>query len=395
MIDAETQQSVELRVVHSIRDIPEADWQALVGEEGSPFTEWTWLDCLEEAGCVGSSRGEAATDHASGWYACHLALYRGEQLIAAAPAYLKGNSEGEFVFDWSWADLARRIRVPYYPKLIVAVPFSPVTGERVLVRTGEDREALTSLIARAVRDVSGELGAHSAHVLFPNESEVPYWEASGYARRVGVQYHWHNKGYATWEDFLASFNSKRRHQLKREASQAEKQGISIETLTPDRITPAMVDAMFDFYGVTVDKFSWGRRYLNRAFFELVATRFKRNLAWVVATQDGAPIAGAFNVAKGKRLYGRYWGAKVDLPFLHFNVCYYHGVKHAIARGLEAFEPGAGGEHKRPRGFEPTLTHSAHYLADARMRDIVGEFLVRERAAIEAHVAGGGDDDVTT
>lgn len=383
---------LELTVAHSIRDASEAEWGTLAGEDSSPFVEWTWLDCLEEAGCVGSARGGASTDHASGWFSCHLMLRREGELIAAAPAYLKGNSEGEFVFDWSWADLASRIRTPYYPKLIVAVPFSPVTGERVLVKQGEDRGALTSLLARAARDVAGKLGAHGTHVLFPKEDEASLWEAAGYLARLGVQYHWHNRGYATWEDYLASFNSKRRHQIKRESSHAQKEGISIETLPPEKLTPEAVDAMFEFYSATVDKFTWGRQYLNRPFFELIASRFKRRLAWVFATRGGRPIAGAFNLEKGKRLYGRYWGAREEVPFLHFDVCYYHGVRRSIERGYEAFEPGAGGEHKRPRGFEPTLTHSAHYLESARLREIVDAFLDRERASVRAYVQGERDDD---
>ncbi len=388
---SQAQGDLELRVIHAISEVAQADWDALLADDGSPFVEWTWLDCLEEAGCVGSSKQRGETDHASGWVACHFTIYRDDKLIAAAPAYVKGNSEGEFVFDWSWADLASRMHVPYFPKLIIAVPFSPVTGERVLVAPGEDRDALTTLIARAARDVASKLGAHGAHVLFPKEKEAQLWEGAGYLRRVGVQYHWHNAGYATFADFLATFNSKRRHQIKRESSQAEKDGVIIETLTEDRINVEMVDAMYDFYLTTVDKFSWGRRYLNRPFFELIASRFKRRLAWVVASKDGAPIAGAFNMQKGKRLYGRYWGATVEMPFLHFNVCYYHGIQHAIAHGLEAFEPGAGGEHKRPRGFQPTITHSAHWVEHPRLRAIIDPFLDRERAAIMEFVAKGGED----
>ena len=383
---------LELRVVHSISEVPQADWDALVGDAGSPFVSWTWLDCLEEAGCVGSARQKSATQHASGWLACHFVLYRGETLVAAAPAYIKGNSEGEFVFDWAWADLASRLRQPYYPKLIFAVPFSPVTGERVLVRAGESTVALTTLIAEAARDVASKLGAHGVHVLFPKEEESRLWSGAGYLERYGVQYHWHNAGYETFDDFLASFNSKRRHQIKRERGQADKDGVTIETLAPEALTPEVVDAMFEFYLSTVDKFTWGRRYLNRAFFELVASRFKRNLAWVVAKKDGALLAGAFNVESKTRLYGRYWGGRVEMPFLHFNVCYYHGVAHAIARGLEAFEPGAGGEHKRPRGFVPTMTHSAHWVENERMFGIIDPFLEKERAAIREHVRSGGEDE---
>ena len=378
----------ELRILSRIRDVPRAAWDALVGESGSPFVEWTWLDCLEESGCVG-----ADGDHSGAWGPCHLALYRtdasGERLVAAAPAYLKGNSEGEFVFDWAWADLSQRLRKPYYPKLVLAVPFTPATGERILVAEGEDRATLTSTMASLAWRFAQEVGAHSAHVLFPQESEAKLLADEGYLLRYGVQYHFHNEGFATWEDFLGSFNAKKRHQLKREVQQADKDGIRIETVPPDRIDGDVVRAMYRFYGATVDKFTWGRRYLNERFFELLAERYTDRLAWVMATRDGRPIAGAFNIEKGKRLYGRYWGADEELPFLHFNVCYYHGIKRAIARGLDVFEPGAGGEHKRVRGFRPTLTYSAHKLEDPRLRTAVEAFVTREREALTQYVATGG------
>ncbi len=373
-----------------MREVSEHAWDALVGEEGSPFVEWTWLDCMEEAGCVGGD-GE----HAAAWVPAHLALFRTgggeERLVAAAPAYLKDNSEGEFVFDWSWADLAHRMRTRYYPKLVVAVPFSPVTGERVLVAPGEDRAALVPVMAAAAREIAGELGAHSVHALFPRAEEAAGWTRAGYVERYGVQYHWHNHGYASFDDFVATFKSKKRTQLRRERAQAGKDGVTIETLAPEAITPEIVRAMYRFYRSTVDKFVWGRRYLTPRFFELVAERFRHRLAWVIAREGERPIAGAFNVQKGKRLYGRYWGATVEMPFLHFNVCYYEGIAHCIAHGLEAFEPGAGGEHKRVRGFVPTITHSAHWIANPRLFSAVSAHVAREREAIREHVESGGED----
>jgi predicted N-acyltransferase len=230
------------------------------------------------------------------------------------------------------------------------------------------------------------------HVLFPHEAEANEWAAAGFMPRLGVQFHWQNEGYATFDDFLARFSSKKRTQLRREAKQPAKDGVTIERLGPDDYTPAVTRRMFELYLTTVDKFMWGRRYLNLKFFELLVERFRHRLAWVVARKDGDIIAGAFNVERGKRLYGRYWGATVDLPFLHFNVCYYHGIEECIARGLEVFEPGAGGEHKRARGFDPTITYSAHWIEDLRMRGILRDFVTRERAAIEAHVASGGDGE---
>jgi predicted N-acyltransferase len=369
--------ALELRLLGRVREVPRATWDTLAEGALSPFVEHAWLDCLEEAGCVGE---------AAGWVPHHFALYRGERLIAVAPAYLKGNSEGEFVYDWAWADLSHRIGVPYYPKLVFAVPFTPVTGDRVLARP-EDRDLATRIFAEAARQVTDTLGLSGVHVLFPSEAEARAWRDAGYLHRTHIQYHWRNAGYASWDEFLARFNSKRRNQLKRESAQPAKDGIVIETLSPDAL-PAAARAMHELYASTVDKFYYGRRYLNRKFFELVAESFSHRLSWVAAKKDGKIVAGAFNVRKGDRLFGRYWGTKVDLPFLHFNVCYYHGIRECIAKGLAVFEPGAGGEHKLFRGFDPTLTHSAHHLRDTRLRGILAAFLERERAAVAHSVSAG-------
>jgi uncharacterized protein len=371
-----------LRILSRIREIEQANWDALAVPSGSPFVEWTWLDCLEEAGCVGPK---------TGWLPHHLTVFEGETLIAAAPAYLKSNSEGEFVFDWSWAELARRLGVRYYPKLVVAVPFTPATGDRLLVAPGHDRAELARALADAARELARELPLSGAHVLFPREDEARAWWEAGMMRRSGVQYHWANRGWSTWEEFLSSFNAKRRHQLRREAAQPEKDGVTIETLPSGAYTPDMADTMHELYTTTVDKFAWGRRYLTSHFFRLVAERFTHRLAWVVARRGGEIIAGAFNVKKGDRLYGRYWGAREDVPFLHFNVCYYHGVRQCIDEHLAVFEPGAGGEHKRARGFAPTLTHSAHWLRDPRMGEVIGDFLAREGRAVRAYLRGEGPE----
>lgn len=372
-----------LHVHAHVRDVPRETWDACVSETGSPFVEHTWLDCFEEAGCVG---GE------TGWTPAHLALHEGKDLVAVAPAYLKTNSEGEFVFDWAWADLARRMGLRYYPKLLVASPFSPVTGERVLVAPGRDREEATVAMATAVRALAQEAKASSAHALFVREEEAKLWEQAGYSRRASVQYHWSNRGYRTFDDFIATFKSKRRNQIRRECAQPAKDNVRIETITGDRITPEIVTAMFRFYRSTVDKFTWGRRYLNRKFFDLVVDRFRDRLMWVIAFEGSTPLAGAFNLEKGDALYGRYWGATRDLPFLHFNVCYYHGIRHCIERGLKRFEPGAGGEHKLARGFSPTIMHSVHDVQDPRLRHVIDDFLIRERAAVEHFVSTGGEEE---
>ena len=373
-----------------IKDIPRESWDALLREGSSPFLEHTWLDCLEEAKCVGE---------AAGWIPQHLALYEetetGDQLVAAAPAYAKTNSEGEFVFDWSWADLASRLGVDYYPKLVLAVPFTPATGDRVLVHPSRDRAETIALFAQALRTLVKELELSSAHVLFPSAEEAAAWGAAGFMMRHGVQYHWSNRNLATtgaepfadYEDFLKSLPTKKRTQIRRERKQPAMDGVAITTLRPEEYTPAMAACMYGLYTTTVDKYFHGRRYMKKRFFELLVERFRDRLSWVVArTATGEVIASAFNVKKDGIIYGRYWGAHVDMPFLHFNVCYYHGVEQAIREGGVSFNPGAGGEHKKVRGFAPTITYSAHHIADPRFRGIVESFLERERQGVLAYVA---------
>jgi predicted N-acyltransferase len=367
-----------LKILERVREVEREAWDALAVPSTSPFVEWTWLDCLEEANCVGKN---------SGWLPHHFALFEGDRLLAAAPAYLKANSEGEFVFDWSWADLAHRLGKRYYPKLVFAVPFTPATGARLLVAPDVDPADVALLFTRVAQELARELPLSGAHVLFPREQEANAWASAGMMPRHGIQFHWVNGGYRSWDDFLARFSSKRRHQLRRESAQPAKDGITISLATPDEITPALATTMHELYASTVDKFYWGRRYLNLRFFRLVAERFRERLAWVVARKGGRVLAGAFNVKKGDRLYGRYWGTVADVPFLHFNVCYYFGVKQCIAEGLSVFEPGAGGEHKRARGFVPTVTHSVHWLRDADLSGIIGDFLRRERAQVDAFARG--------
>lgn len=377
--------SLELRIVERIQEVPEATWNALVHEDASPFVEHAWLDSLEASGSVGGT---------SGWLPRHFVLYDGNKVVAAAPAYLKTNSEGEFVFDWNWADLANRMGIDYYPKLILAVPFTPATGHRVLCHPSRDREETVTLFARAIRTVTSEMQLSSAHVLFPEEAEARLWSNAGFSLRSGVQYHWSNAGFGTFEDFLATQPQKKRTQIRRERKQPAMDGITIATLSAEELSgpsgPEISEAMYGLYLTTVDKYFYGRRYLKRRFFDLVRERFANRLAWTVArTKDGEILASAFNVKKGRILYGRYWGAAVELPFLHFNVCYYHGIDEAIRQGLATFNPGAGGEHKRVRGFVPTTTHSAHYIEDPRLRAILDSFLTNERRAISEYVASGG------
>ncbi|MFO0741360.1 MAG: GNAT family N-acetyltransferase [Labilithrix sp.] len=381
--------TLELRVVEKIADVPAEQWDALVRDDASPFVEHAWLACLEEAGCVGER---------AGWLPRHLVLYdvnAGERIVAAAPAYIKLNSEGEFVFDWAWADLSHRMGLEYYPKLVLAVPFTPATGHRVLWHPSQDRAEMVRVFAHALRTITKELELSSAHVLFPDAEEAKLWGAAGLMLRAGVQYHWSNHGFKTFEDFLATQPQKKRTQIRRERKQPAIDGMTIQTLSADDLAAggsALSEKMHALYLTTVDKHFYGRRYLNRKFFELVRQRFAHRLAWVVARNaDNEIVASAFNIKKKDILYGRYWGTTVERPFLHFNVCYYHGIDDAIREGLATFNPGAGGEHKRVRGFVPTITWSAHHIEDARFRAVLEAHLARERAAIEAVTRNEADD----
>ncbi|HVW26130.1 MAG TPA: GNAT family N-acetyltransferase [Polyangiaceae bacterium] len=371
--------TIELSTHESVGEIGESEWSALVSETTPPFLKWSFLDVLEKTGSVTPDRG---------WLPCHIALRRGGVLAAVAPAYLKGNSEGEFVFDHGWASFAEgRLGIRYYPKLIVAVPFTPATGPRLLVRPGEDERELVSALARALPELAKRLTVSSAHVLFPCERQADAFESSGMAHRFGLQFHWQNQGYASFDDYLSRFNSKRRHQIKREMRAPAEQGVEIETLSGGELDPELIDSVFDFYLSTVNKYYWGRQYLNRAFFEELCARQPNDVMVVLArdTSSRRPIAGAFNLVGGGALYGRYWGATEERPFLHFNVCYYRGIVECIARKLSLFEPGAGGEHKLVRGFEPTVTHSVHHLVDRRLDAAVRDFVEREKERVVEHV----------
>lgn len=373
------QNELEFRTHERIRDIGEPAWRAVAGPDCLPFLRYEWLVALEDAGCIEPSRG---------WLAMHVAAYQDGELVGVAPCYVKGNSEGEFVFDHAWARYAEgSLRTEYYPKLIVAVPFTPATGPRLLIKAGADEARITRGFAEALQRIGQRISVSGVHVLFPERQQAQAFELAGYVQRYGVQFHWQNAGYSQFDDFLARFSSKRRNQIRREMREMRDRNIEIQVLAADRIRPERVDFIFDFYRSTVEKFFYGRQYLNRAFFEQICATMPESLHVVVASDGGSkkPIAGAFNLLGKRALYGRYWGALEERPFLHFNVCFYRGIEECIARGLERFEPGAGGEHKLARGFEPSLTFSAHSFGDRRLSAAITEFLGRERQAIEQHL----------
>jgi predicted N-acyltransferase len=359
----------KIELADSVAAVGREEWDGLVGD-GSPFLEWDFLVSLEEAGCVGG---------ASGWEPRPLLLREDGALVTACPLYVKGNSEGEFVFDFAWADAAHRAGLPYYPKLLVGVPFTPVTGARFLVRRGIDRVRRTQLLGRALRELCESNRLSSVHVNFCLEEEMHSLAALGYLPRIGLQYHWHNDGYASFNDFTARFRSKRRNQIARERRSLASEGITLEIATGHEIPDAVFPGLFQIYRSTIDKNPWGRPYLNARFFELLRDRFRHRLCLVLARRNGALLAGTVNVQKGNALYGRYWGALCEIRNLHYNVCYYAAIDHCIRSGLDRFEPGAGGDYKQVRGFDATPTFSAHFVSEPRLAAAIARYLERERA----------------
>ena len=356
-------------MLDGVAAVPRDAWNALVGD-ASPFLEWEWLASLEEAGCVGAERG---------WQPRPLVVREDGRLVAACPLYVKQHSEGEFVFDWGWADAAHRAGIDYYPKLLVGVPFTPVAGARFLTGPGIDRAEGVATLAAGLRTLCDENGLSGAHVNFCLADERDALERSGWLVRVGLQYHWKNAGYATFDDYLGHLRSKRRNQVKRERRGVAEQGVTTEAVCGDDIPDDLFEPMFGCYRATVDAHYYGRRYLNRRFFELLRERFRHRLCFVVARHGSDVVAGTTNVVKGDALYGRYWGDLRPFRYLHFDVCYYAAIEHCIRSGLARFEPGAGGDYKFLRGFDPQPTWSLHYLADPRLARAVARYLESERA----------------
>ncbi len=362
----------EIELLQGVSQVPREDWNALVGEE-SPFLEWDWLASLEDSGVVGPE---------TGWVPQPLVAREGGRLVAACPLYVKAHSEGEFVFDWSWADAAERAGIRYFPKLLVGVPFTPVTGARFLVAPGLDRSAWVARLGRALRELCLANEFSSVHVCFSREDEIMPLRKADFELRIGVQYHWRNAGYSDFEAYLERFRSKRRNQIRRERRELERRNIRIEVHEGEAIPDDLFDRMFRFYLCNVRGQLWGRQYLTWPFFELLRERFRRRLCFVVARREGQPVAGTLNVQKGDALYGRYWGAEREIRYLHFNVCYYAAIEHCIRRGIRRFEPGAGGDYKQLRGFDAEPTWSLHFVADPRLRDAVTRFLRLERSEAE-------------
>jgi predicted N-acyltransferase len=373
---ADATPSLNLTVYPRIADIGQAAWDGCAAD-ANPFVSYGFLSALEDSGSVGKR---------SGWHPRYAVLRDAAgQVAAVAPAYAKTNSYGEYVFDHAWANAMERAGGRYYPKLQVAVPFSPVPGPRLLCRPGVRPAAM----AAALEQLAADQGCSSVHATFCTAEE---WEALGqfgWLQRLGTQFHWENNNYTCFDDFLAALSSRKRKAIKRERRDAQ-EGLVFKALSGAELTPAVWKAFYRFYTNTVDR-KWGGAYLTPEFFPLLGERLKDRVVLMIAERDGKPIAGALNLRSNAVLYGRNWGCVEEVPFLHFELCYYQAIDYAIAHGLVRVEAGAQGEHKIQRGYLPKPTYSAHYIRHPGLKRAVAEFLEAERAGMQEAMAAMAED----
>lgn len=366
--------AMRVELISSINDIDAAAWNAHCNDY--PFSRHEFLLALEQSHSVGP---------ASGWLTTHLLLYREHELIAVMPNYIKHHSWGEYVFDWSWADAYERLGKRYYPKLVAAIPFTPASGPRLHSNQTLPPSAY-SAIAAAIRRYCSEQHYSGWHILFARHRESTQWQEQGLAVRHGMQYHWYNHHYTSFDDFLARCNSRKRKTLRKERQHITQYGLRFIHHNGDAITEQLWDQFYYFYQTTYAKRSGHGGYLERSFFSLLGQHMPEQLVMVVAMHHDQAIAAALNLRSNDTLYGRYWGCSHELDGLHFETCYYQGIDYCIANGLRAFDAGAQGEHKIPRGFEPTPTYSCHWLADPQLHLAVGDFIARETPLVQQQMA---------
>lgn len=371
-----TKASIELKVINELSAIPQKSWDRLRPPDGNPFLSWSFLEALERCGCASASRG---------WWPCHLTAWQEGELIAAAPAYVKGDSSGDFSRDWGLPDSAAREGVSYYPKLVIGVPFSPVTGRRVLLREGYDRPEVTRWLLALARELCQHSKLSTIQVLYHHPDEVDAFASAGLSCRVLVQYHWRNRGYSDFAEWLATLPAKKRTQIRRESKEPGRQGISIRTIRDDEMSAESenwADIAWSLYEANSHKHYWGGTYLNHEFFSHLFRRMPDQAELVIAEREGRTIAGAINLASQTHLFGRYWGCLEEHRFLHFNVGLYHSIAECIAHSRQVFEGGAGGEHKLARGFDPTLVYTGYLFLDEAFHDAVSRYFSAETASRE-------------
>lgn len=361
--------------VQCLADVAAAVWDRLAGDE-NPFVSHAFLSGLEEHDCLA----------AHGWFPCHLLVWDGPQLAGALPLYLRSNSHGEFVFDFSWAEAYERAGGRYYPKLVTAIPFTPVSGPRLLVHPERaDADQVCDVLLQALLEFAEGNQVSSWHCLFPDEAGARRLDRAELLPRRTCQFHWHNRGYRDFQDFLDALDSKRRKQIRRERRGVAEAGVEIVRLRGADITPELWRVFHGFYCDTFER-RWGSPRLTLAFLQALGERMPGQVLLILARQGGEWIAGAFALAGAGTLFGRHWGCSRDVPFLHFELCYYQTIEHCIENQLASVDAGVQGEHKLPRGFEPVAALSCHWLRDPRLRAAVAEYLERERTHVLQYVA---------
>ncbi|MEC7489803.1 MAG: GNAT family N-acetyltransferase [Pseudomonadota bacterium] len=369
--------TVTVKVISSLHEVSQTHWDACAGSE-NPFVSHTFLKILEDSGTVSSE---------TGWLPQHIVIEDNKGLVGCVPCYLKNHSHGEYVFDWGWADAYERAGGQYYPKLQVSVPFSPVTGPRLLVRGGEDIQQTRHKLTAGLLELAKQHGVSSLHITFPTEGEWNDLSEMGLIKRQGQQFHWRNMGYGTFNDFLDTLNSRKRKMIRKERAAANAE-VKIETLTGAALKSRHMKSFYQFYLNTVDR-KWAHAYLNSEFFQLLCERMADRVVLVLASYSGDYVAGALNLRSSDTLWGRNWGCNERFRMLYFEACFYRGIEFAIENGLSTVEAGAQGPHKISRGYLPTPTYSSHWIRDTGFRHAVAKFIEQERHGVEHEMGSLG------
>ena len=380
-----TRSNYTIRWNNHLAEIPQVAWDDLAVPLKTPFLEWEWLNNLETSGSVSAE---------TGWLPTHLTVWHDRALVGAAPLYVKGHSYGEFVFDNQWADLAQRMGIRYYPKLVGMSPVTPAEGYQFLIAPGEDEAAITALMVRSIDDFCRTHRLSGCHFLYVD----PVWRSkmveSGYTTWVNHNYVWQDRDYQTFDDYLGGFNANQRRNIKRERKAVRDVGLTLTTVTGDQIEPQLFSQMYDFYADTCDKFGWwGSKYLTPAFFAQLSENYRQRVVFVTAHGAGSvdPVGMSFCITKGDRLYGRYWGSSEDVDCLHFDACYYTPIEWGIQNGIKIFDPGAGGRHKKRRGFPATANYSLHRFYHPQFSKIICDYLVEANEREQQEIIAINED----
>ncbi|OEE75431.1 GNAT family N-acetyltransferase [Enterovibrio norvegicus FF-162] len=363
------------RAVPTIDAFKEDEWNSLLKDD-YPFARHAFFVALEKSEAIG---------HKSGWAAQYLTVYRGNTLVGAMPCFVKSHPYGEYVFDWSWAEAYEDAGIEYYPKLVCAIPFTPAAGTRLLIVEGEDLQEITTYLLGGMRSLIDQIGCSGAHILFPKQADLPSLTQRGFLERRAVQFHWFNRNYLTFDDFLATLTSRRRKNIRKERKSIGDQCVDVKMLDGDTAAPSDWATFYRFYQRTYLKRSGHTGYLNQAFFERIGASLGKSLVLALAYVNDEPVAGALYFKSSDTLYGRYWGCLAEYENLHFELCYYQGIEYCIQHDLERFDAGAQGEHKLMRGFEPVYTYSAHYLQHQGFHQAIGDYLQREHTLIKQYL----------